>query len=368
MRIRKKLVLIVLSVFFIIFSINLFFNKSNREELKGEIVIWTNDLYYTYFLEIANEFIQSNKKVDIEVVSIGKDDYLNRIMNTNEKSLPNIVQLDFMEIDMIKDKIDFIEENKYIIDTYNKNFNDSRLQQVEINENYYGVPFESKPIALYVRSDILSNYGFEVSQLNTWNDLLRVGSEIKSKTAGEINLFSVADKNNIELLVTAQLVDNKDTKYTKVSILEEISKIYNNEFVTEDSNYLFRIASIDFYKDITEGNIAGIWGCKNPPSYSVGENKFYDLGGKSLVALNVDKNREAIKAFIAFASTNKELLSEELLDNKFFPSSLYSLNIKQKESEIVNIEGSSPFLILSNIVERAPIIKDYDRLKEMLYN
>lgn len=90
------------------------------------------------------------------------------------------------------------------------------------------------------------------------------------------------------------------------------------------------------------------------------------LGGKSLVALNVEKNREVIKEFISFAATNKDLLAKELLANSFFPSSLYSLNVKEREINSDNIDGNSPFLIMVNIVERAPIINNYDKLKEIL--
>ena len=368
MKIIKKVIFLTLAVFIFIFLITLVLTRANRKELKGNIVVWADASYYNYFIKIANEFEKSNKKVNIEVLNIDEEGYLYKILNTNEKDLPNVVQLNFMEIDKIKEKIDFTQENKDIIETYNKNFKDSRLQEVQIDGDYYAIPFESNPIALYVRKDILSNYGYEISDLNTWDDLIRVGNEIKTKTAGEINLFSEEDKNNIDLLVLAQLVDNKNNVHTKEDILKEINKIYNAEYVTEANNYLYRIASLDFYKDIVEGNSVGIWEGKNPPSFSVGENKLYDLGGKSLVALNVGKNREAIKEFIAFAATNKELLSNELLDNNFFPSSLYSLNVNEKEVSKENIEGSSPFLILINIVERAPSIKNYDEFKEIIYD
>lgn len=368
MRIGKKIIFLITAVFFIIFLINLVLCKSNRGELKGEIVVWTEDSYYSYFMKIANEFEESNRKINIEVISIDEEEYLDKILKTNEKDLPNIVQLNFLEIDKIKDKINFIQENKDIVETYNKNFKDSRLQEVKIDEEYYAVPFESNPIALYVRKDILHKYGYEISDLNTWNDLIRVGNEIKAKTSGELNLFSEMDKNNIDLLMISQLVDYKNNVYTKEDILKEISKIYNDEYVTEDNNYLYRMASLDFYRDMVVGNSMGIWECKNPPSFNVGENKLYDLGGKSLVALNVTKNREAIKEFIVFAATNKELLSKELLDNNFFPSSLYSLNVKEKEAKKENIEGSNPFLILINIVERAPSIKNYDEFKDIVYD
>ena len=361
--IKRKRILLFLAVFIIVFFIVLFLSKSNSRYLKGDIVVWTEERYYSYFVNIAKEFKESNKKVNIKVLKIDKNEYVNKLLTTDKKDLPNVVQLNFVEIERLKNRIDLLEENKNIIETYKKNFSSSRIKEVEDDGKYYGVPFESKPIALYVREDILNKYGYEIEDINIWSQLINIGNDIKNKSSDEINLFSNKDKMNINILMLSQLVD-KET-YNKDKIINEINNIYKEDYVTEDDNYLFRIASLDFYDEIVKGSIKGRWECKNPPSFSVGENRLYDLGGKNLVALNVEKNKEAIKEFIAYSATNKELLSRELLEYEFFPSSLYSLKVKYEENK-ENIEGTSPFLTLMNIVERAPSIRNFDVLKEML--
>ena len=118
MRLRKKVVFLVPVVFSIIFFINLFLSNSNRGEIRGEIVVWANEVYYPYFIDIANEFEESNRKVDVKVINVKEEEYLDKIVNTSEKYLPNVVQLNFLEIDKIKDKVDFIQENKDIIEIY----------------------------------------------------------------------------------------------------------------------------------------------------------------------------------------------------------------------------------------------------------
>lgn len=57
-----------------------------------------------------------------------------------------------------------------------------------------------------------------------------------------------------------------------------------------------------------------------------------------------------------------------MLECNFVPSSLYSLRTKNINKEETKVEGSSPFLILSNIVEKAPEIKNYDKFNEIIYN
>lgn len=370
MRIKSKKILWILVFFVIIFFINLVLSKSNREALRGDIVVWTEDTYYSYFTKIANEFEKRNKKVHISVINISEEDYLDKIMNYNNRDLPNVVQLNFAEINKVKDKIDFAEENKDIIETYKKNFNKSRLKEVEINENYYAVPFTSNPIALYLREDILKEYGYESEDINTWKQLINIGKEIKTKTNGQITIFSNKDKKNIGLLILSQLVDDESKEYSKEDIMNEFKNIYNEDYITDSDNYLCRVDSLDFYNEIVNNEVQYLWKCKNPPSFNIGENKLFDLGGENLVALKVGKNEETIKEFIAFAATNAELLSEELLKGNFFPSSLYSLKVsynKESRSSFGNDEENSPSLILSNIVERAPSIKNYDKFEEIVF-
>ncbi len=461
MKIRRKLSIYLIIIIFTVLLVNTLVTNTNDHIIKGNINIWVEDKYYSYFTSTAKEFEENNKKVSIKVVSVKQEDYLYKILNTVPNELPSIVHLNFKELNSVIDKIEFTNENKQIIETYNKNFNNSRLEEVQIKDNYYAVPFTSNPIALYLRSDILKKFGYKAEDINSWERLIEIGKDIYTKSNGDINIFSSQDKENIRLLLAAQLVDYEEKSYENNQINDIINSIYNESFINDsnyicriasidfyklaaqlvdyeeksyennqindiinsiynesfinDSNYICRIASIDFYKDLINNSIDGIWECKNPPSLNIGENKFYDIGGENLVALNIENNKEAIKSFISYASTNKELLSKEMLECNFVPSSLYSLRTKNINLNIENnkeaiksfisyastnkellskemlecnfvpsslyslrtkninkegtkVQGSSPFLILSNIVEKAPEIKSYDKFNEIIYN
>ena len=99
MKIRKRVIFLLIIGFLIIFSINLILSKSNRRDLKGDIVVWSNEENYHYFLEVANEFKERNKKVNIHIINIGSEDCLEKIKELNEKDLPNIVELNFVELE-----------------------------------------------------------------------------------------------------------------------------------------------------------------------------------------------------------------------------------------------------------------------------
>lgn len=361
MRNKKKAIILLLSFFIVIF-LSVFFSSSNKSSLKGDIVVWTNEYYYDYFLNIASDFEESNKKVDIKVVLVNEDEYINKIINSSDTELPNIAHLNFAEINLVKDKINLINENMSTIETYKNNFNINRLKEIETDGGYYGIPFTSSPISMYLREDVLNSFGYKTEDINTWNQLIEIGKDINIKSNGEYNLFSYKDKLNIELLLVAQLIEG-NKEISKEEILSKISGIYNEENTTSD-NYICSISGLDFYKVLSEGEIEGVWECKNPPSINIGENRLFDLGGENLVALNEGKNSEAIKVFMAFASTNKELLSKEIIKKDFLPSSLYALNVKLADGS--NIKGSSPLLVLMNTIERAPAITNFNEFKDII--
>ena len=361
MRNKKKAIILLLSFFIVIF-LSVFFSSSNKSSLKGDIVVWTNEYYYDYFLNIASDFEESNKKVDIKVVLVNEDEYINKTINSSDTELPNIAHLNFAEINLVKDKINLINENMSTIETYKNNFNINRLKEIETDGGYYGIPFTSSPISMYLREDVLNSFGYKTEDINTWNQLIEIGKDINIKSNGEYNLFSYKDKLNIELLLVAQLIEG-NKEISKEEILSKISGIYNEENTTSD-NYICSISGLDFYKVLSEGEIEGVWECKNPPSINIGENRLFDLGGENLVALNEGKNSEAIKVFMAFASTNKELLSKEIIKKDFLPSSLYALNVKLADGS--NIKGSSPLLVLMNTIERAPAITNFNEFKDII--
>ncbi|GAB6169191.1 hypothetical protein JCM1393_16510 [Clostridium carnis] len=368
MKKKKKRILGVVIFLACVSLITLLAPYKRQEIVKGDITVWTSNETYGYFQKIADEFKKSNKRVNIDIINIDKKNYIKEIVNSEYNKLPNIALFDFIEIEKLKDKIVMADGNKEIIETYSNNFHKNRLQQVIVDEDYYGIPFTSRPIALYIREDIIKEYGYDIEDINTWKDILNIGTEIYNKTNGEIRIFSYKDMKDISLLLTAQMISDK-SKNNKDIIIKELNDLYNSELVSKygDSNYLASISSHEMLKVISESDQNVKWICKTPPSINPGENKFYDIGGKSLVVLKRDNsNNEAIKKFIAYSANNKEILGEELRKNNFIPSSVYAYSNKVTKKDIENIENSSPLLILCNIVERAPKIENYDLYKNII--
>ena len=331
----------------------------NENKIKGNLVVWTTDQYYDYFKKVSREIEAENKNVKIGIVSINKEEYLEKIENTKEEDLPNIGVLDFQEIDRLKNRTNMKKINTDIIGNYNKNFKVGRLQEIKENEDFYGLPFTSNPIVLYIEKQVLEKYNFKDEDIKTWDSLIKLGEKIKEESQGEYNIFSREDEKNIKYLISAELVDNAEKNLSKEDIINKVNSIYKDEYIENDvEKPIFRFASIDFLsKDIYE---EGKWFSINPPSFNKGENKFFDVGGENLVVLRTEKNEKLIETFIINSAIKKENLFDELEKNNFMPSSLYAIKIKSQEE--LNKEALSTLI---NIVEKAPKIDNYQLFKEV---
>lgn len=203
MKSKNKYIVGAITIVFIILILYSLQPISN-EAIKGNIVVWANDYTYDYLFKVAKEFEENNKRTKIKVINISNDEYLNSIKNVEKEKLPNIANLNFIDIQNLHEKVEIISETNEIIETYRNNFNKNRVKQIEYNEKYMGVPLTSRPIAFFIRKDILNEYGYKVEDINTWENLFKIGIDIFNKTNGDIRIFSSKDIDNIKLLMSAE--------------------------------------------------------------------------------------------------------------------------------------------------------------------
>ena len=92
--------------------------------------------------------------------------------------MTSIAQINRMDFDILGlKKSNYLEEQQNILNTYSKNFSTYRLQQTEYDDISVGIPFTSRPLALYIREDMLEEYGYNRDEMNTWDDVIRIGKK-----------------------------------------------------------------------------------------------------------------------------------------------------------------------------------------------
>lgn len=356
---------------FIVLSIFLLNNirSSNKEEnIKGNIVIWANEDTYDYLCEYANLFMKSYDKTKVEVSLIYSSNYKDKILSSiNDNSTPDIVQLSTNDSRMLIKENDlrkYISEEKGIVDSYSSNFSVGRIKEANDKEGLVGVPLTSRPLALYLREDMLAQYGYTYEDINTWDDLKRIGEDILEKTSGEVRILNGVgqDYEDIVSLIVMQAMEESNDKGKIEELvktrLSEISNIMNTKV---GGKFLARISSINSMRELKALNVPCEWTANNAPAKLNGSNKFYVAEGYNLLVFDEsEENSALIKRFLEFLATNTEESIKYVKEGKFFSSYLSTYKNKSIEESIKNFSGKSPLVVMSNIYEKAPEINDYE--------
>ena len=356
---------------FIVLSIFLLNNirSSNKEEnIKGNIVIWANEDTYDYLCEYANLFMKSYDKTKVEVSLIYSSNYKDKILSSiNNNSTPDIIQLstnDSRRLIKENDLRKYISEEKGIVDSYSSNFSVGRIKEANDKEGLVGVPLTSRPLALYLREDMLAQYGYTYEDINTWDDLKRIGEDILEKTYGEVRILNGVGQDYediVSLLVMQAMEESNDKGKIEELVKTRLSEISNIMNTKVDGKFLARISSINSMRELKALDVPCEWTANNAPAKLNGSNKFYVAEGYNLLVFDEsEENSALIKRFLEFLATNTEESIKYVKEGKFFSSYLSTYKNKSIEESIKNFSGKSPLVVMSNIYEKAPEINDYE--------
>jgi len=363
--------LIVLIVFLLLFNYN-----KNEKNIKGKIVVWADESSYEYLNSIAQGFMISNSKCQINVEKINKDEYVSKVKEALELGkLPNILKLDNKKRDQLIKETEggiSLKDNKDFIDKYSNNFTSRMEQEVTIDNKVVGIPFTTSPIVLYLRQDILATYGYTYENINTWEDLITMGKDVYAKSEGKIKILNGIGKDYeylVSLLIMQAMEETTDEDLIKKMVNEKLERLKNENILNLDTNggFLARISSIEGMSEIEALSVECKWTSNNAPSKSYGGNRFYTAEGENLLILNKESNSEnlLVEKYIAALTTNTKNMQLYINDSNLFLSYLSAYKNKDIERQANHFEDKSPLVVMSNIMQKAPNLKDYEKYQSI---
>lgn len=369
---KNKVRYVIIFIIFLaigIISINLF-QPNKEQQVKGNLELLVNENSYDYLVECANNFMKQNDKAFIKVTKL--EDYSQiTSMKSDENpkiKIANVAQIDRFNFEQLKlDNYQYYNKNDKILNDYSKNFAKYRVAQVKIGGDSIGIPLTSRPLALYIREDMLQSYGYKRDSINTWDDFIRIGEEIYAKSNGSVRILNATGqdyKDLLDLLIMQNLNSEKSAGQIKIDVQNMIDNLKNNNILNleDGGSFLAKISSINGMKELMAIEETCEWSAGNVPSIKAGANKFFASEGDNLLVLNQDiDNERLVEKFITYVITNNDEAMKYVKAGKFFSSYLNTYDSKDIEEQAKNFVGKSPLVILSNIEEKAPEINDYDK-------
>ena len=361
---------IIFAVFFLIGIISINIYQPNKEQqVKGSIELLVNENSYEYLVECANNFMKLNDKTLISIKKLENHNQITNKVQVNTKTkTPNIAQIDRFNFEELKlNNYEYYNKDNKLLNNYAKNFSEYRVNQVKYGDKTIGRALNSRPLAFYVREDMLREYGYKRESMNTWEDIVRIGKDIYTKSNGKVRIINATGQDYqdlLDLLTMENFSDDKSIEQIKLEVQAMIKSLKDNNILNlqNGGEFLSRISSVNAMKEIMVLEETCEWSIGNVPSIKPGSNKFFASEGDNLLVLNqTTDNEKLIEKFITYVITNNKETVKYVKQGKFFSSYLYTYSSKEIEEDVKNFVGQSPLVILSNIEEKTPAINDYDK-------
>lgn len=378
---KNKIIYIFISLFIIVITIlglKVFLNKGDVQ-VKGQLEILVNSNEYDYLVKCANEFMELNDKTtitikkadtteEIESILASVPESKSKITSDSKSKTGNVGELNLSEISRIGiDKFNFNEDRNELLESYAKNFSNYRVEQIKFDGNAIGIPLTSRPLALFVRKDMLNEYGYDINDFNTWQDVLTIGNDIYTKSNGTVHIMNATGEDYtdlVDLLIMQNLKDDVEDSKLKEIVNNKIQELKDNNVLNlvDGGEFLARISSINAVREIIAIEEDCEWSAVTVPSAQSGSSKFYSSVGENLVILNENtENKNLVNKFLTYVITNTDDTMEYVLNAQFFSSYLYTYKSTEIENEFKNFVGISPLVVLSNIEEKTLPLQDYSK-------
>ncbi|EMF0123073.1 ABC transporter substrate-binding protein [Enterococcus hirae] len=311
-------------------------NSATKDENKISVWAWDE----TFNIKAVNEAkkVYDNKDVEVDVVTMSQDDIVQKLNTAlasgNRDGLPNIVLIEDYRIQgYLNSYPDAFSELTDIVDE--SNFASYKFAVNKIDDQIYGVPFDSGVTANFYRTDVLEEAGYSQADMQnlSWDDYLQVARDVKAKTGKKITEVNPSDLGRVRMIMqeagewytsedgkTVTIKDNQSLKYG----LNLFATLLKEDLVEQTSDWNAGVTAIQtgavasspigaWYSSTIQGaeDQSGKWAIAPTPSLPANMQKAQasNLGGAGWYVIKGVSGEENAKDFLkkTFA-TNEDLM------------------------------------------------------------
>lgn len=331
---------VVLMVILLISMIGMVFAGGSAESAKAKempvIDFWTfQDLHLSFYEQMAESWNKENPdrqfKFNGEVLPY--EDMHTKLLVSLQAGTgaPDIVDIEIAKYpNYLKGDIQLVPLND-VIDPERDKFVTSRLDIYSKDGNNYGMPFHVGASVIYYNMEILDAAGVDPYKIETWDDFMVAGKQVKAKTGKPMTTLEVTEHWSFWPLIAQQGSDFVDGDGN--IILDNDINIKTLQFLKDMMNSGVAVATPggfhhaeEYYGFMNDGGAASVWMpmwymnrftdymtdlsgkilIRPMPSFTKGGARSAGMGGTGTSVTTQAKDIKLAKDFLMFAKGSRE--------------------------------------------------------------
>ncbi len=306
-------------------------------QAKTDMTLWTfQELHATYYKSAVAAWNTANptKQINLNVEVFPYDDMHNKLLIALQsgKGAPDIADIEISKFpNYLKGETQLVPLDD-LLNPIRKQFVQARLDIYGQGGKTYGICFHVGADVMYYNMDIMKAAGVDIDKIDTWDDWVKAGLQVKAKTGKPMTTIETTDQWSYWPLISQQKSDYTDAKGNVT--IDNATNIKTLQFL-HDLIYVQKIAVVapggfhhseQYYGFMNDGGAATIWmpmwymgrftdympdlkgkmAIRPLPRWTKGGNRSAGMGGTGTAVTKQAKNIPLAKAFLVYAKGSKE--------------------------------------------------------------
>jgi multiple sugar transport system substrate-binding protein len=296
-----------------------------------------------------------NIKVNLQNVGQGPPHYkkLRTVLKAG-KGLPDVVQMEFQYIPSYTITKSLLDMAPYLPKNFLTNYPEWIQKQINVQGGVYGIPWDSGPMGLIYRQDLLKKAGIK-TPIDTWDDFAKAAVKYHKanpksylvnlpggQTGQWLGLFWQAgaqpfssDPNHLKIDLTSptikKVTDYWDKLYKSGAISHDVDFTdawYQGFAKGKYAGWLSAAWGPIFLQSYTKSS-KGQWRAQKLPTWNAGDTTSGNWGGSTLAVLKDSPHPAAATEFARWILQERQPVQMFTYDRFLFPTMNFMLNDPQ---------------------------------------
>ena len=352
---------------------------ADSDGLSGEIEVWGWNVAAASMEMAAESFMEEHPNTQVTVRDIGDHDLYERLtvgMASGGSGLPDVSIIHSDELHGYLDQFpdQFTDLGEMGFEEHMDKFVDFKAEVVrDADGKIVAMPWDIGPAGVFYRVDLFEEAGVDPEDIETWDDYIDAGVQIKEATGVDMLPLEVSSADRLYRVLLNQLGASYYTEDDEINIasdeskkaMELVKKIYDSGIVA-NANDWDAMAGLVANGDVATiplgvwysgtimdqaPDLEGKWDAFRLPAFEEGGTRAANTGGSDLFIPSSSDNPELAYAFAEYFITDVDVQVEALKEYGLFPSLIETYDDPFFEEPVPYFNDSPIFKMFADIAE-----------------